>query len=56
MGAAVSCPLSDIDDLEGRLEAVIVKPISFKDDDEVKKPVKERSALVARRYLHPHSL
>ncbi|OMO94021.1 putative calmodulin binding protein, partial [Corchorus capsularis] len=37
MGAAVSCPLSDIDDLEGRLEAVIVKSISFKDDDEVKK-------------------
>ncbi|OMO68732.1 putative calmodulin binding protein [Corchorus olitorius] len=43
MGAAVSCPLSDIDDLDGRLEAVIVKSISFKDDDEVKKVLRSVS-------------
>ncbi|XP_022766875.1 IQ domain-containing protein IQM6-like [Durio zibethinus] len=36
MGVTFSCPLSDLDDLERRFEAVIVKSISFKDGDEKK--------------------
>ncbi|XVF55946.1 hypothetical protein PTKIN_Ptkin06aG0076400 [Pterospermum kingtungense] len=39
MGATYSCPLSDLDDLDSRFEAVIVKSISFKDDDDDEKKV-----------------
>ncbi|XP_022744337.1 IQ domain-containing protein IQM6-like [Durio zibethinus] len=33
MGVSFSCPLSDLDDLDSHFKAVIVKSISFKDED-----------------------
>ncbi|KAK6289573.1 hypothetical protein QQP08_015266 [Theobroma cacao] len=42
MGVTFSCPLSDLDDLDSRFEAVIVKSISFKDED-VKKALRSVS-------------
>ncbi|XWS56129.1 hypothetical protein CRYUN_Cryun09bG0059900 [Craigia yunnanensis] len=42
MGVSFSCPLSDLDDLDSRFEAVIVKSFSFKDGD-VKKVLRSVS-------------